>query len=150
TGRCTVTFEAGSAPADAPSSRETFAMQLTNNGMGEMPACEPINGARPLLFGYGCRRGAALGANDSIERESAFSHVATLFSESARLPPARSWLVDLRRKASQSPEDAHIYELVTEKLCQVLPSVTRFDIVDDKVWVIAPDLGGRVPLGALS
>src|SRR6185503_12158163 len=31
-----------------------------------------------------------------------------------------------------------------------LPDVERLDIVDDKVWAIAPKLGGRVPLSALS
>ena len=47
---------------------------------------------RPLVFGYGCRRGSALGGPDVLDIGSEFADVATLFSHSASLYPAFGWL----------------------------------------------------------
>jgi energy-coupling factor transporter ATP-binding protein EcfA2 len=151
-----------SARCVATTRGETFSVQITNDGTGEIAACEPANGARPRVFGYGCRRGSALGGNDAIDVESPFSDVATLFSGAARLRPATGWLKDLKLRALQDPKHAHVLDLVVKRLCDpgeaastkeqaaLLPHVHRLDIVDSQVWAIAPKLGGRVPLAGLS
>jgi hypothetical protein len=72
------------------------------------------------------------------------------FNESARLYPARSWLKDLKLRALQNSKHDHVFRTVMDKLCALLPGVERLDVVDNQVWAIAPKLGGRVPLAALS
>lgn len=127
-----------------------FSMTLTNDGTGEVATCEPANGTRPPVFGYGCRRGSALGGSDASDLTSPFSDVATLFSESARLQSARTWLKDLKLRALQEPKYDAIFQTVTKKLCDLLLDVDHLDVVGNEVWVIAPKLGGRVPLTSLS
>jgi energy-coupling factor transporter ATP-binding protein EcfA2 len=127
-----------------------FSFALTNDGTGEVATCEPANGPRPPVFGYGCRRGSALGGGDAGDLTSPFSDVATLFSESARLQSARIWLKDLKLRALQEPKYDAIFQTITKKLCGLLLDVEHLDVAGNEVWVIAPKLGGRVLLRSLS
>jgi hypothetical protein len=127
-----------------------FSITLTNDGTGEAATCEPANGPRPQVFAYGCRRGSALGGSDAGDLTSPFSDVATLFSESARLHPARSWLKELKLRALQEPAYDAIFKTVIRTLCRMLLDVDHLDVAGNEVWAIAPKLGGRVPLAALS
>ncbi|MFT3764184.1 MAG: AAA family ATPase [Minicystis sp.] len=129
---------------------QRFSGVITNDGTGEVATGTPPNGARPPVFAYGCRRGSALSGSDAVELDKPFSDVATLFDESAQLYPARTWLKELKLRALQNPKHEHVFRTVTEKLCGLLPEVERLDVVDSQVWAIAPKLGGRVPLAALS
>lgn len=128
-----------------------FSATITNDGSGDIATCEPANGPRPLVFAYGCRRGSALGGNDSADLNGSATEVITLFNESIRLHPAPSWLQRLKLRALQHPRHDEIFNTVTKTLCSLLPDVERMDVVDDQVWAIAPKLGAaRLPLSALS
>jgi AAA domain, putative AbiEii toxin, Type IV TA system len=117
----------------------------------------PNNGTpRPLLFGYGCRRGSALGGQEPTQVDAQSSDVATLFDEKERVLPTRGWLKDLWALASDrahDPDRVHdnVYHQVLAKLCQLLPDEkTRLEVDAAEVWVTGADVGGRVPLAALS
>jgi energy-coupling factor transporter ATP-binding protein EcfA2 len=150
------------ARCDVALAGQAYSVEITNDGTGSVAACEPPNGPRPLVFGYGCRRGSALGGNDSDETNSLFSDIATLFGESARLRPASRWLKDRKLLANRDERSAHVFDLVTSRLCQslgtttrgrataLLPDVERIEVAGDQIRVIAPRLGGNVPLGGLS
>jgi hypothetical protein len=142
--------EQSSARCDVQSGALRFSATITNEGTGQIAACEPANGPRPLVFAYGCRRGSALGGNDSADLNGSATDVITLFNESVRLHPAPSWLQRLKLRALQHPKHDEIFNTVTKMLCSLLPDVDRMDVVDDQVWAIAPKLGGRLPLSALS
>ncbi|MGK3999579.1 AAA family ATPase [Sorangium sp. So ce1024] len=127
-----------------------FSITLTNDGTAEAATCEPANGHRPPVFAYGCLRGSAFGGNSVADPTNAFSDVATLFSKSASLYPAQSWLQDLKRRSLQEEKYAEIFSTVITNLCGLLPDVAHIDVAGNEVWVIGPKLGGRVPLAALS
>jgi energy-coupling factor transporter ATP-binding protein EcfA2 len=135
---------------------DRFSVTITNDGTGEIAVTTPANGARPPVFAYGCRRGSALSGSDAVELDKPYSDIATLFDESAQLFPARTWLKDLKLRALQNPKHEHVFRTVLQKLCDteqqrgLLPDVERLDVIDNQVWAIAPKLGGRVPLAALS
>ncbi|WP_437591136.1 AAA family ATPase [Sorangium sp. So ce1000] len=140
-----------SARCEVSCGEQRYTVTITNDGTAEAATCEPTNGARPPVFAYGCRRGSALGGSDSVDLTSPFSDVATLFQESAYLYPARSWLKDLKLRALQDPRYDHVFQTLTDKLRDpLLPDLERLDVVGNQVWAIAPKLGGRVPLAALS
>lgn len=111
---------------------------------------------RPLLFGYGCRRGSALGGQEPTRVEAQSSDVATLFDEKERVLPSRGWLKDLwilTRDREGDPDRVHdnVYNQVRTKLCELLPGEkTRIEVDANEVWIIGSDVGGRVPLAALS
>ncbi|EYF04190.1 Hypothetical protein CAP_4667 [Chondromyces apiculatus DSM 436] len=128
----------------------TFSATITAGAAREVVACETPGGARPLLFGYGCRRSSALGRDGASAPSGPSPDVATLFGSSSHVHPASDWLQYLKRRASRGPVHEHVLRTVTETLCALLPGVERMDVTDDKVWCIAPDLGGRIPLQALS
>ncbi len=132
------------------SGSQLLSVRLTDEITSVVATCDPPNGARPLLFGYGCRRGSTLGGNEVADLGGPSSSIITLFSETARLIPAPSWLQRLKLRALQDPKHEHVFSTVTAKLCSLLRDVERMDVVDDQVWAIAPKLGGRLPLSALS
>ncbi len=129
---------------------ERFSTHLTNDGTGELATYEPLSGARPSVFAYGCYRGSALGGSEAADITSRFSDVAMLFSQSARLHSAAGWLKGLKLRALQDPKYDAIFSTVVRQLCDLLPDVERLDVAENEVWAVSPRLGGRVPLAALS
>lgn len=137
--------------ADVP-----LSVKITNDGSGEAVTSEPADSARLPVFAYGCRRGSALGTGGTLDILSPFSDVATLFADSASLYSTPVWLKSLKLRALQERGYEEVYRTVVERLCgsdsesSLLPDIERLDVIGDQVWVIAPKLGGRIPLAALS
>ena len=137
------------ARCEVVSSGERFAVTLTDpDKLGEMAGCEPQNGARPRVYGRGCYAG--LGGQGSIEIGSLASDVVTLFSDATHTFAVRSWFKDLKLRALQSAEHARVFATVSEKLAVLLPGVSGFDVRGNKVYAVAPDLGGDLLLESLS
>jgi len=106
---------------------------------------------RPLVFGYGCRRGSAFGGARVAEIEVASRDIATLFDPSASIYPAFDWLKKQKLLARENPEKrGALFAALTSGLCSLLPEVSKIDVYSDNVWVTAPALGGEVPMAALS
>lgn len=126
---------------------------LHRDQAGELTIEQDPNGGvpRPPVFGYGCRRGSALGGTKAAAIAPNASSVATLFDEEARLYPAIQWLKDRKLRATQDPErHGPLFKGVTNALAKLLRDVESIDVYDDDVWVKAPLLGGDVPLSGLS
>ncbi|HSN97981.1 MAG TPA: AAA family ATPase, partial [Candidatus Nanopelagicales bacterium] len=106
---------------------------------------------RPLIFGYGSRRGSALGG---AAREVAYvpgDEIATLFTEGASLIHAETWLA-LRHAAKLTRPDGPeglLFTAVLDALRELLPGVDKIEVRGMRVWVSGPAVG-EVPLAALS
>ncbi|MEP7125269.1 MAG: AAA family ATPase [Byssovorax sp.] len=126
-------------------------LRLTNRGtdLSQVPS---DNTERPLVFGYGCRRGSALGGPDAMDFAAEFSDIATLFSESSRVYPALEWLKRLERLAQEKHGgfERIAYETILAELRGLLPDVEEVYIRNDDVWAKAPKLGGEVRVASLS
>jgi energy-coupling factor transporter ATP-binding protein EcfA2 len=99
---------------------------------------------RPLVLGYGCRRGSALG---DVRRASDTDYLlgtATLFDEDARVIHADTWLRDLRDQKSG------LFDSVCRILGELLLGVKRISVEPGgTTWAEGPVIG-RVPLAGLS
>src|SRR6185437_12979725 len=93
---------------------------------------------------------AGLGGQGTIELGSLASDIVTLFSDVTHTFAVRSWFKDLKLRALQSTEHAHVFATVGEKLAALLPGVGGFDVRGNKVYAVAPDLGGDILLECLS
>ncbi len=96
----------------------------------------------PLILGYGCRRGSALGDREGTLKLSPLNGCDTLFDEHANLANAHYWLLTAQKK-HPGP-----FEALRETLKRVL-KVDAIDLDADTVWVTGPRIG-RVPLAGLS
>jgi hypothetical protein len=99
---------------------------------------------RPLVLGYGCRRGSALG---DIRRESNTDYLfgtETLFDEDARVIHADTWLRDIHA------QDRDLFDSVCRILGELLLGVERISVEPGGItWAEGPIIG-RVPLAGLS
>lgn len=110
---------------------------------------------RPPLFAYGCARGSAASGEKAPPDDRPIYSVLTLFDDSARLTPAKTWLTSLYANArahEDEPDNRHaaLYETVIATLCDLLPGVDDIKVDGDGPWFQGPKVGERVPLGALS
>ncbi len=131
---------------------QSYQLALTK-GPRETQLGQQPNGStsRPLVFGYGCRRGSAFGGARAAEIEVASRDIATLFDPTASLYPAFNWLKEQKLLARENPDKrGPIFAALTSGLCSLLPEVSAIDVHGDNVWVTAPALGGEVPMAALS
>jgi energy-coupling factor transporter ATP-binding protein EcfA2 len=147
-----VRADAGSASCVVRCSGQDYHLKLTK-GLREVDLEQHPNGTtpRPLVFGYGCRRGSAFGGERVAEIEVASRDIATLFDARASLNPAFGWLKDQKRLAMEDPaKQGPIFAALMSGLCTLLPEVSNIDVHGDNVWVTAPALGGQVPMAALS
>lgn len=107
---------------------------------------------RPLVFGYGCRRGSALGGpQKDVSFLPPTLELATLFDESASLIHAETWLKERALEAEQNkgkPKEA-LFRTVLATLTGLLPDVNEIEVRDNRVWVDVRGVG-CVPLAALS
>lgn len=99
----------------------------------------------PLVLGYGCRRGSALGGPKRQSKPDPLEGCATLFDESAHLIHADTWLRDIHAIRDSEPD---FYHAVLDTLKRVL-DVQAIEIRPDRTWIEASGIG-RVPLAALS
>jgi hypothetical protein len=110
----------------------------------ETLSASPAPEQRPLVLGYGCRRGGALG---DVRRESNTDYLLgteTLFDEDARVVHADTWLRDLR------DQDGVLFDSVCRIVSKLLLGVERISVEPGGLtWAEGPVIG-RVPLAALS
>lgn len=131
---------------------QSYQLALTK-GPRETQLGQQPNGTtpRPLVFGYGCRRGSAFGGARVAEIAVASRDIATLFDPTASLYPAFNWLKEQKLLARENPDKrGPIFEALMSGLCALLPEVSKIDVRNDNVWVTASALGGEVPMAALS
>jgi hypothetical protein len=102
------------------------------------------------LFGYGCRRGSALGgaARQVDLKDDDGPEIATLFDEGAPLIHAETWLLQLEGDASKSTRSKGIFMAVTDALRELL-ELQAVEVADRRVWIVGKD-GVRLPFSALS
>jgi energy-coupling factor transporter ATP-binding protein EcfA2 len=99
---------------------------------------------RPLVLGYGCRRGSALGDTRRESNPDYLLGTETLFDEDARVIHADTWLRDIR---DQNPG---LFDSVCRILSELLIGVERISVEPGGItWVEGPIIG-RVPLAGLS
>ncbi|RKR43245.1 AAA family ATPase [Paraburkholderia sp. BL17N1] len=113
---------------------ETFIPTLRPEDMEQVPR---YPGARAFpIFAYGCRRGSALsGASRALDLgDDNGPEVATLFDDQAGLIHAETWLIQLDGDAPKSAQSQHIFNAVTEAMCDLL-GLTRVWIEERRVWV---------------
>jgi hypothetical protein len=139
-GACTVTCNG-----------EEYRLTLTK-GEREVELKQEPNGAsqRPLVFGYGCRRGSIFGGPRVADIERVTSDVDTLFNELVRIYPTFDWLKRQKLLSLQETARMPIYERLMEGVASLLPDVEKLHISGDDVWARAPKLGGEISVAALS
>jgi hypothetical protein len=88
------------------------------------------------LFGYGCRRGSALGgkSREVDLKDDGGPEVATLFSEARDIIHAETWLLILDGDASRNEEMRKVYNSVIAALLSLL-DLKDLTIEDRRVWV---------------
>lgn len=103
---------------------------------------------RPLVLGYGCRRGSAFGGPAREARADPWDGCATLFVENSHLVHTDTWLRDLRDLVLTRNEDQGFFDGVCSMLKRVL-AIRELTIEPEATWI---DIGeiGRVRLGGLS
>lgn len=134
-----------------------YATRIQANGKEVFVQSPPrsIAEATPfLLWGYGCRRGSALGGADRAVnvKEDDGPDIATLFDEGASLVHAQTWLETLDGAASREATGLKrdVFNAVIAALKKILDvDEIEFD-EDSKVVVTGGRVGERVPLEALS
>ena len=104
------------------------------------------------VFGYGCRRGSALGGKDrEVDLERAVASVETLFDEDAVLIHAKTWLQNLRLGAEESEYKKSVFTTVVRVLCDLLPGVESLRVDSSGVFVKGKKFGpDEIPLSVLS
>lgn len=99
---------------------------------------------RPLVLGYGCRRGSALGDPRRQSNTDYLLGADTLFDEDARVIHADTWLRDIR------DQDRGLFDSVCRILSDLLIGVDRISVeLGGDTWAEGPAIG-RVPLAGLS
>ncbi len=94
------------------------------------------------LFGYGCRRGSALGgrSREVNLKDDGGPEVATLFSEARDIIHAETWLLILDGEARRNRAMRDVYRSVISSLVQLL-DVEDVEISERQVWIV--ERGGR-------
>lgn len=124
---------------------------ISDRGRERLSIEDPSLTLRPPLFGYGCRRGSALGGREREADADPLAGAETLFDENAALLHAETWLRKIELEAAQRPERRGFVEAVKRALISVLPEgdVEELIIEPDSVLVRGGRIG-EVPLAALS
>ncbi|WP_428264357.1 AAA family ATPase [Haliangium sp.] len=99
---------------------------------------------RPLVLGYGCRRGSALGGPRRESNTDYLEGADTLFNEDARVISADTWLRDLR------DENSELFENVCRLLADLLPGVDSITVESRGPTRAKGPVIGDVPLAGLS
>ncbi len=103
------------------------------------------------FYGYGCRRGSALGGGANQSDDTPGAEVYTLFDEGANLIDAELWLL-LRQNIyleNRESDAGRVYPTILA----VLASILGFESIEGtqgQIWVTGPTIGQKVPLGVLS
>lgn len=102
------------------------------------------------FYGYGCRRGSALGGGANNPDDTPGAEVYTLFDEGANLIDAEVWLLLRQNLHLQNPdsEAGRVYLTILE----VLKEVLGFESIEGRngqIWVKGKSVG-EMPLGVLS
>lgn len=101
--------------------------------------------ARPLVLGYGCGRGSALGGPSRESKPSPVEGADTLFDDNAYLIHADTWLRDLMLLNGQN---SRLYDAVT-RLLQKIIGVEALSLEGNTTCVEVAGVG-QVPLASLS
>jgi energy-coupling factor transporter ATP-binding protein EcfA2 len=103
------------------------------------------------LFAYGCHRGSALGGwtREVDLGDDDGPEVATLFSASAPLIHAETWLITWDGDAQKNERSRRIFDAVQAALVKLL-ALESIEVRDKGVVVSGPNVGQNIPLGALS
>jgi energy-coupling factor transporter ATP-binding protein EcfA2 len=142
TGACHVRTHGGDFYADI----------LQKGDLEIAQARQATSSRRPLVFGYGCRRGSALGGpGKDVSLSSPTLELATLFDESANLVHAETWLKERALEAEQNKGKSKeaVFHAVLATLTSLLPDAKKVEVRDNRVWVDIKG-AGWVPLAALS
>ncbi|MBN8610262.1 MAG: AAA family ATPase [Deltaproteobacteria bacterium] len=102
------------------------------------------------LFGYGCRRGSALGGRtrEATIKTDGGPEVATLFSEARDLIHAETWILILDGDAGRSPRSRDLLAIVLLALKKLL-DVAEIEVDGKRLWVTERH-GARIPFESMS
>lgn len=145
----------GSTATDPPTANITEVALTPDSGRERFSVERPLT-RRPPVFGYGCRRGSALGGPMREADPRPLDGTATIFDENAALIHAETWLKDWELEANGNTEQSGFVEAVKKTLLGLFPGrhdgsaiFTELIVKRDRVSVRGPDIDD-VPLAALS
>ena len=103
------------------------------------------------FYGYGCRRGSALGGGANQSDDTPGAEVYTLFDEGANLIDAELWLLLRQNIHLQNPESeaGRVYPTILAVLASILGFET-IEGINGQIWVTGPTVGQKMPLSVLS
>lgn len=103
------------------------------------------------FYGYGCRRGSALGGGANQSDDTPGAEVYTLFDEGANLIDAELWLLLRQNIHLQNPlsEAGRVFPTILAVLSSILGFETM-EGINGQILVTGPTVGQKMPLSVLS